>query len=235
MCKTRTNPMNVAKTILTLMLFAVFVARGDQTGRVVHVGGDVPKPGPVTFEDKGMTIDSAMAGVGMDLRPFYAKENGENNGLRCPLKVLVIRKGEKTIYDPCIDSAAMQGLPLELNDTIAVIDLRQHPQKIEARKERIEKMLAIGSTEIMDELLSLATLQHEYDEWRGQAGAAIKGSDEHLKKEASRIVREGKGQKLLDILELKLSALELDGLGPSHPTIKSTKSLIQICRDLVAK
>jgi hypothetical protein len=227
--------MNMARTILTLMLCGVFVAHGDHAVRVVHVGGDVPKPGPVRFEGKGMTIDSAMAGAGMDIRPFYAKENTDNNGLRSPIKVVVIRQREKTIYDPIVDSVTIQGLQLEPNDAIAIIDIRKHPERITARMQRVEKMLAIGSTEIADELLSLAMLQYEYDDWLGQSGAVTKGSDEHLKKEASRLVREGKGQKILDILELKVGALELDGLGPSHPKIKSIKSLIQIYRDLVAK
>lgn len=229
--------MNIARIILTLILCAVCSVHGDSTIKVgvVFVGGDVPKPGPVKFEEEGMTIDLAMAGVGMDLGPFYAKENGDKEGLRCPIKVEVFRKGEKTVYDPSVDSAALQGHPLELRDAIVVTDFRQHPQKIDARKKRIEKMLALGSTEIMDELLSLATLQYEYDEWRGQNDATAQGSVVLLKKEASRLIREGKGQKILDILELKLSVLELDGLGPSHPTIKSTKSLIQIYRDLVPK
>ena len=222
--------MKLARTILTLMLCAVCVASGHQTVRVVHVGGDVPKPGPVTFEGKGMTIDSAMAGVGMDLRPFYAKKNGDNNGLPCPIKVVVYHKGEKTVYDPSVDSAAMQNLRLELNDAIGVTDIRQHPKKIEARELRIEKMLELGSTEIVDELLSLAALQYEYDEWRGESEATSEG---HLKKEAARHVEQGKGQRVIEIIGLRLGALKLDGLGPAHPTIRSTMSLLQIYRELV--
>jgi hypothetical protein len=224
--------MNVARTILTLMLCAVCVASGHQTRRVVHVGGDVPKPGPVNFEDEGMTIDSAMAGVGMDIKPFYAKENGDNNGLRCPIKVVVYSKGEKTVYDPSVDSAAMQELPLELNDTIEVTDIRQHPKKIKARELRIEKMLELGTTEIVDELLSLAELRYEYDEWRGQADATADG---HLKKEASRLVEQGKGQRVIGIIDLQLGSLELDGLRPAHPKMKKIISLRQIYSDLAPK
>ncbi len=227
--------MNIAKTILTLILFAVCAARGNQTARVVSVGGDVPKPGPVDFVDGGMTIDSAMAGVGMDLSPYYARERVDNDGSRCPIRIVVFRQGEKTTYDPSVDAAVMRALPLELNDTIAVTDFRQYPKKIEARRQRIERMIELGSTEIVDEFLSLATLHSEYDEWRGQAGAAPKGSDEHLKKEAARLVEGGKGQKILDILDLKLSALQLEGLGKAHPAIKSATNLIQIFRDLVPK
>jgi hypothetical protein len=224
--------VKLARTILTLTLCAVCVASGHQTVRVVHVGGDVPKPGPVNFEDEGMTIDSAMAGVGMDIKPFYAKENGGNDGLRCPIKVMVYRKGEKTVYDPSVDSAVMQELPLELNDTIEVTDIRQHPKKIKARELRIEKMLELGSTDIVDELLSLADLRYEYDEWRGHADAT---SDGHLKKEASRLVEQGKGQRVIGIIDLQLGALELDGLRPAHPRMKKIISLRQIYSDLVPK
>lgn len=229
--------MNAAGKILMLMLCAVCSVNGDTTTKlgVVYVGGDVPKPGPVKFEKEGMTIDSAMEGVGMDLTPFYAKEKKDNDGLRCPIKVVVYHRDEKTIYDPSVDFAEMRKPTLELNDTIVVMDLRQHPVKIGARKKRVEKMLTLGSIEIMDELLSLATLQYEYEEWQGQAGVAAKGSAEYLKKEASRLIGEGKGQKILNILELKLDGHKLDGLGPSHPTNKETTSLIEIYRDLISE
>ncbi len=221
--------MNIVKIILTLISCAVYTVHGHSTVRVVNFGGDVTKPGPVNFEE-GMTIDSAMEAVGMDLRPFYAQEDGDNDGLRCPIKVVIFRKGEKTIYDPSIDSAAIQRLPLELNDTIEVTDIRQHPKKIKARELRIEKMLELGSTEIVDELLSLAELRYEYDEWRGHADVT---SDGHLKKEASRLVEQGKGQRVIGIIDLRLGALQLDGLRPAHPTMKKIISLRQIYRDLV--
>ena len=225
--------MNIVKIILTLISCTVCIVHGHSTVRVVNIGGDVPKPGPVNFEEKGMTIDSAMAAVGMDLRPFYAKKNGNNDGLRCPIKVVVFRKGEKTIYDPSVDSAAMQELPLELNDTILITDIRQHPKKIKARELRVEKMLELGSTEIVDELLSLAELQYEYDEWRGHADATSAGSVLHLRKEASRLVEQGKGQRVIGIIDLKLGALQLDGLRPAHPTMQTIMSLRQIYRDLI--
>jgi hypothetical protein len=227
--------MNVAKTILTLMLCAVCVVRGHQTARVVHVGGDVPKPGPVNFEGERMTLDSAMGGVGMDLGPFYTKGRSDNDGSRCPIRVIIIRQGQKTTYDPSADATVMRALPLELNDTIAITDFREHPKKIEDRKQRIERMLELGSTEIGDELFSLATLQHEYEEWRGDAGAAAKASDEYLRAEAAQLIKEGKGQKIVGILTLKLGSLQLNGLGPAHPVVKSTTHLIQIFRDLTAK
>jgi hypothetical protein len=223
--------MKTVKIILTLISCAVCTVHGDTTFPLVHIGGYVPKPGPVTFGE-GMTIDSAMAKVGMDLVPFYAKENGENNSLRCPIKVVVIRKGEKKTYDPSIDSAALQGLPLEPYDTIEVFDLRQHPKKIAARELRIKKMLELGSTEIVEELLTLAELRYEYDEWRGHADAT---SDGHLKKEASRLVEQGKGQRVIGIIDLQLGALELDGLRPAHPKMKKIISLRQIYSDLVPK
>lgn len=227
--------MNVARTILILLLWAVCAAHGHSTARVVSVGGDVPKPGPVNFEDDGMTIDSAMAGVGMDLSPFYATASSANDGSRCPIRVMVIRQGEKTIYDPSVDAGVMRALLLKLNDFITVTDFRQHPKKIEDRKQRIERMLELGSTEIGDELLSLATLQHEYEEWRGDASAAAKASDEYLRAEAARLINEGKGQKIVGILKLKLGSLQLDGLGPAHPEVKSTTHLIQVFRDLTTK
>jgi hypothetical protein len=225
--------MSIARTVLTLMLCAVCVVCGDQTDSVVHVCGDVPKPGPITFEGEGMTIDSAMEAVGMDLRPFYAQEDGDNDGFRCPIKVVVFRKGKRTIYDPIIDSAAIQGLPLELNDTIEVSDIRQHPKKIKARELRIEKMLELGSTVIVNELLLLAALKYEYDEWRVHADATPAGSVVHLKKEAARLVEQGKGQRVIGIIDLKLGALQLEGLGSGHPTMKEIIRLRQIYRDLV--
>jgi hypothetical protein len=227
--------MNIARTILTLILCAIGAAHGNQTARVVHVGGDVPKPGPVNFVGESMTIDLAMAGVGMDLSPFYTKGHGDNSGTRSPIRVMIIRHGQKTTYNPITDATVMRTLPLELNDTIAVTDFREHPKKIETRKQRVNRMLDLGSTEIVDELLSLATLQHEYDEWRGQGGTPPNSPVEYMKEEAVLLVKEGKGHKVLDILDLKLSALQLEGLGPAHPAMNSTMSLIQIYRDLVAK
>ena len=131
----------------------------------------------------------------------------------------------------------MQGLRSDLCGYIgiAITDFREHPKKIEARRQRIERMLELGSTVIVDELLSLATLQQEYDEWRGLTGAPPKGSVEHLQKEAARLVEGGKGQKILDILDLKLNALQLEGLGHAHPAIKATTNLIEIFRNLVPK
>lgn len=151
------------------------------------------------------------------------------------LKSQIFHQGEKTTYDPSRDAVVMRSHPLKINDAIAVTDFRQHPKKIEDRKQRIERMLELGSTEIGDELLSLATLQHEYEEWRGDAGAAAKASDEYLRAEAALLVKEGKGQKIIGILNLKLSDLQLKGLGDAHPAVRSTTNLIQIFRQRVTK
>ena len=225
--------MNTAKTILTLLLFTICAVSGNEIELVIHVGGDVPKPGPVSYKDKGMTIDAAMAGVGMDLTPYYQKGHSVKDGQRCPIRVEIFNQSEKTTYDPRTDSAVMRAHALMPNDTISVTDIRQHPKKIEVRKQRIERMLELGSTEIADELLSLAAMQREYEEWR--SGAASKGSVDYFRKEAARLVEEGKGQKIIGILELKLSAQQLEGLGSAHPLIKQTKDLIAVFRELVAK
>jgi hypothetical protein len=225
--------MRVTDSILTLMLCAVCVVSGDESAPALTVAGDVPKPGPLSLEN-GMTMDSAMAKAGMDLRPFYADEIPDDKGPRCPIKIEVYRDEKKTIYDPSLDSAALRQLKLVDKDTIEVTDFRKHPEKIEERKKRLEKMLILGSIEIMSELLELATLQYEYDNWLGQSGEEG-GSAPYVKKEATRLCSEGKGQRVVAILELKLGALELDGLGPAHPTIQSTKSLTQVYRDLIAK
>lgn len=169
----------------------------------------------------------------MDLSPFYTKRRSDNDGSRCPIRIEIFHQGEKTTYDPSVDAVVMRAHPLMLNDTISVTDFRQHPKKIEVRKQRIERMLELGSTEIANELWSLATLQHEYEEWR--SGVASKGSDDYLRKEATRLFEEGKGQKVIGILDLKLSALQLDGIGPAHPVVKQTKDLIGIFRKLVAR
>ena len=227
--------MNVVRKVLTLILCTVYAAHGNQTTRQVHVGGDVPKPGPVNFEGDRITLDSAMAGVGMDLGPFYAKGRSQTDGSRCPIRIEIFHQGQKTTYGPSLDAVVIRAHPLKPNDAITVTDFRQHPKKIEDRKQRIERMLELGSIEIGNELVSLATLQHEYGEWRGEDAAAAKASDEYLRGEAARLVKEGKGQKILGILNLKLGSLQLDGLGPAHPVVKSTTHLIQIFRDLSPK
>ncbi len=227
--------MNLIRTILTLFVCGVCAVHGYLVVRVVSVGGDVPKPGHVDFEDGGMTIASVMEKAGMDLRQFKAENNGSGGDTRCPIRIVVFRKGEETIYDPCVDSVVMREPLLEPNDVIEVTDLRLHPEKIGACKKRIEKTLELGSIEIMDELLSLSKLQYEYDRWLGKAGENANGSAGYLKKEAARLVGEGKGRRIIDILEIKLGRLESDGLGPSHPTIKSTMDLIRIYRDPIAK
>lgn len=227
--------MIVARTFFTLILCAVCVVRGDQAVPAVTVGGDVPKPGPVKFEGEGMTMDSAMAGVGMDLEPYYAKGHRDNDASRCPIRVMVIRRGQKTVYDPSVDVAVLRSLQLELNDTIAVTDFRQHPKRIEAGRRRIDRMIELGSTEIVNELFSLAALQFDYDKCLSNAGEHPEDSVASLKEEAARLAEEGKGQRILDILDLKLSALQLEGLGKAHPAIKSTTSLIEIFRDLAPK
>lgn len=227
--------MNVIKTIFTLLLCIVCTARGDQSGSFVIVCGDVPKPGPIPYEDKGITFDSAMAIAGINLSPFYDQARNGNHRTPCPVQVVIYREDKKTSYNPISDAAVLRALPLERNDAISITDLRQHPQKIHARKQRIERMLNIGSTELGEELFSLATLQQEYEEWIGDANAVSKGLDEHLKAEASRLVNEGKGPKIIELLDLKLGSLRLEGHGPAHPRMKTTTQLIQIFRELVAK
>lgn len=227
--------MKTASTILTLILCAASIAHGDQRAILVYVGGDVPKPGPVNFEDEGMTIDAAMTGVGMDLRPFYSEGRNGNDGPRCPIRVAIIRQGKKKTYDPSTDARVLRAMPLEPYDTVDITDMRQHSKKIEIRKQRIERMLELGSTEIGDELLALAALRHEHEEWRGsEAGEEVPDSDEFLKKEAARLVKEGKGQKIISLLDLRLSALRLEGLGQAHPVVQSPMNLIRIFRKLVA-
>lgn len=209
---------------------------GDQRVRCVYVGGDVPKPGPVNFEDMGMTVDAALAGTGFDLSPFYVEGRSDDEGARCPIRVVILRQGEKTTYNPSVHAVAIQAHPLELYDAIAVTDFRQHPRRIEARKQRIDRMLELGSTEIGDELLALATLRHEYDVWRGDGVRARAASAlESLGAEATRLVEAGKGKKIIGLLDLRLSALRLDGLGHAHPTVKSTLKLRQLFRDLTTK
>lgn len=169
----------------------------------------------------------------MDLGPFHTNGRGKKDGSSCPIRVEIFHQGEKTTYDPSVDAVAMRVHSLRPYDTISVTDFRQHPKKIEVRKQRIERMLELGSTEIGDVLYSLAALQREHEEWR--SGAACKDPGDYLRKEAARLVEEGKGQKVVGILDLKLSALQLDGLGPAHPLLKRTKDLIDVFREFVAK
>lgn len=220
--------MNFTKTFLASMTCTVFLALADQT---LTVCGDVPKVGPQSFSDEGATIDAVMAKASIDLQPFYAEQKAHPRDSPCPIRVELHRKEKKTIYAPSTDAAALQKLPLSNQDTIVITDFRKHPEKIATRRTRIEKMLKLGSVDLMDELSDLATLEYEYDQWRGQIGADPQGTTTYLKNEAARLCADGKGQRVVDIIELKRGALEEDGLGPAHPTLVFTKKLIQIYRD----
>lgn len=171
----------------------------------------------------------------MDLSPFYAKEGVANQSSRCPIRIEIIREGKKSIYDPRVDAAVLRGLPVKLDDTIVVKDFRLYPKMIEDQRQSIEQMLWLGSTNLDDALRPLADLQHEYEDWLSESGKAARTSDECLKAEAARLVKEGKGQKIVDLLSVRLGSLQMHGLGPAHPDVKSLGSLIQMFKDLIAK
>lgn len=90
-------------------------------------------------------------------------------------------------------------------------------------------MFALGSTETGAEIRALASLRHEYNLWRkGGGGANAEGLDAVLQKEAARLAGEGKGQKIIGLLELRLGALGLAGLGEAHPTVQEINEMIDI-------
>jgi hypothetical protein len=172
-----------------------------------------------------------MAKAGIDLQPFYAKQKAQPKDSRCPIRVELHHEEKKTIYDPSTDAAALQKLRLSHQDTLVITDFRKHPEKIAAHRTRVEKMLKLGSVDLVDELSDLAKLEYDYDHWQGKIGVDPQGSVTYLKKEAARLCANGKGQRVVEIIELKRDALEEDGLGPAHPTLLLAKNLLQIYRD----
>lgn len=75
----------------------------------------------------------------------------------------------------------------------------------------------------------LAGLQDEYAQWVRISGEKEpEPVDSFVIKEVARLSNEGKGQKTVDLLELRRREMELGGVGPGHPTMKRLVDLIEL-------
>jgi hypothetical protein len=187
----------------------------------IPVGGDVPRPGPVAFDDNGMTIESIVAKAWLDLRQFY---KGADSGVQaCPIRVVLYRDGKRKIYDPGSDADVLRTEKVHRLDAIEVKDFRKYQGKIEESVRRINQMISLGSSEVGDEILELAALRHEYTQWkRSSSGDEPDTVESFTKKEVARLTDEGESFKMIGILDLRRSALEREGLAPAHPKVKET-------------
>ncbi len=193
---------------------------------VVYVGGEVPRPGPIKYE-KGMTIEAAVAKTGLQLRQLNKGQIDEEQA--CPIRVVIWRKGTKMSYDPKIDAAKLRTTQVLPHDTVELKDFRTYPGKIDERRKRLSQMITLGSWEIDDEIRVLAGLQDEYAQWVRISGEKEpEPVDSFVIKEVARLSNEGKGQKTVDLLELRRREMELGGVGPGHPTMKRLVDLIEL-------
>ena len=203
------------------------LAAGQYLVDVIYVGGEVPRPGPVKYE-KGMTIETAVAESGLQLRQLNKGQIGEEQA--CPIRVVILRKGTKMgCYDPKIDAEKLrttQVLPL---DTVELKDFRTYQGKIDERRKRLSQMITLGSWKIDDEIRLLAGLQDEYAQWVRISGEKEpEPVDSFVNKEVASLTDEGKGQRTVDLLELRRREMELGGVGPGHPNMKRMVDLIEL-------
>jgi hypothetical protein len=220
--------------ISILLCIAVCTITGlaaTQVSSDIAVGGDVPRAGPVAYDENGMTIEAAVAKAGLDLRLFYKAQASEEQA--CPIRVILYRGATRKSFDPRLDADTLRAEKVALHDTIELKDFRKHPGKIEDRMKRITQMVALGSSEIGDEIRALATLQHEYALWqKGSDKKATESVDSFVRKEIARLTDEGYGKKIVGLLELRRSALGMAGLGETHPKMKDTVDLIKMFNEL---
>ena len=209
-----------------LLLLSLLPSNGYPEVHRVHVGGEVPRPGPVEITGKKLTFDDVLRKVGLDLSSFYDYKKGPDK-LNCPLRIQLLRNGQIVkSFVPDADQAALKTERVQLNDVIVVTDLRKSPERIEERRKRIEQILELGSTRIGDEIQAVAELRFEYDQWlNGNKNAPGDGKDRALQKEVIRLCEEGKGAKIIQLLELDRGALVLTGLGPAHPVLRKNEEL----------
>jgi hypothetical protein len=203
------------------------LAAGQYLVDVIYVGGEVPRPGPIKYE-KGMTIETAVAESGLQLRQLNKGQICEEQA--CPIRVVIWRKGTKMgYYDPKIDAEKLrttQVLPL---DTVELKDFRTYQGKIDERRKRLSQMITLGSWKIDAEIRLLAGLQDEYAQWVRISGEKEpEPVDSFVNKEVARLTDEGKGQRTVDLLELRRREMELGGVGPGHPTMKRMVDLIEL-------
>lgn len=202
-------------------------ALGALPHELIHVVGDVPSPRTIKTGEQKVTMHAAVALAGLDLTPFYTLPPDGENAHRCPIRIVRHNGMIRLTYNPVEDREKLLVETLDPTEMIQVTDFRQHPEKIAERERRIQQMLELGSSEIGDEIRRLATLRHELAAWADwQPGKEPEEVDAFLQREAARLVDEGFGKKIIGLIELRRSALILDGLGPVHPHIKDTDEML---------
>lgn len=198
------------------------------------VGGDIPRPGPIAFDEGKITILDAVAKAGLDLQQLRNDCTASNEP--CPVRIILHRNEGSMAYDPFSELEKLRAEQTQLNDLVLVVDFRTFPAKIKERTKRLDQMINLGSTDFGDELMALAKLRHDSAQWKdGKNKIEPASLESFIEIEATRLVDEGKGKKIVSLLELKQSSLELEGHGPAHPSIRQAKQLIATFTDLLAK
>jgi hypothetical protein len=193
---------------------------------IVFVGGGVPRPGRIQYE-KGMTIEAALSKSGLELSQCNKEQVAGEQAF--PVRVALYRKGTRSIYDPRIDAEALQTTQVLPLDTIELKDYSTIPVMIEIGMKRLSQMIELGTFGISSEMLTITSLQHEYASWRKTGGGKeLESLDSYVGKEVARLTAEGKGQKSVDFLKLRLSEMKSGGIGPAHPEVLQISALIEL-------
>lgn len=221
--------MKNAAILLCLFLCGTVGLWAISVSSEITVGGDVPRPGTIAFEDVTITLHEAVEKSGLDLRPFYIAGNAKV--MQCPIRVTIHRVGETRTYDPQKDAEVFPSIKVGSRDVIEVKDFRKHPDKIRERTKRLDEMLSLGSTEVGDEIEALAGLRREHTLWVDSKREKHESLAVYIRREYDRITEEGKGEKVAKLLKLRRSALILAGLGPSHPTVMVIDDQISMLDD----
>ena len=220
--------------MLCLAMCAIKELAASQISNDIPVGGDVPRPGPVDPGAKGMTIESALAKTGFDLRPFFNGDEDKDHA--CPIRVILYRGGTSKSYDPKINAKALRTERVHLQDAIELKDFRTYPIKIDEWTKHLNQMIFLGSSEVGDKIRKLAGLRHEYARWKKSgAGEEPESVGSFEMKEVARLIDEGKGGKIVGLLELRRNALALEGIAPAHPKMKETVDLLKMFTELLHK
>jgi hypothetical protein len=202
------------------------VADSKISADVVFVGGAVPRPGTIRYE-KGMTIEVAFSRTGLELSQYNKEQVSDKQAF--PFRVILYRKGMKTIFDPRTDAGLLRTTQVLPIDTVVLKDYRLIPDEIENRKKRLSQMIELGSFGISCEILLIARLQHEYASWsKGGGGQDLESVNSFVRNEVVSLTDKGKGRKTVDFLTLRLNEMKSGGIGPAHPDILQISALIDL-------
>jgi hypothetical protein len=220
--------VKIVLTFISLLLFWTFTAIASPELKRVHVGGDVPQPGPLEIVEKELpTFDVAIREMGVDLAPFYSEKTGVPGRPACPLRVELYRNGQAIrIFDPSIDQRELKTERVQLNDTLVVRDFRKQPGKIEEQRKRIEKALELGSVQLAHKIQAMADLRFEYNRWLlDDHRPEVEGKSAALREEVARLCKEGKGPNIIQLLEFDRGVLVSSGIGRADPVLQRTEDL----------